>query len=139
MKFKKFTNAAREKIFEIATNYELFQTNMPQFFPSIRIISVRPNSTLVEEHLNLAGKELIVMAKHVIDEPTIHETFFVGGDAKGTKITEEYEQTPEGTRIVITVDFKSKGVIRFSGLFGRGKFENEFSKIMDELILIAEN
>jgi hypothetical protein len=26
-----------------------------------------------------------------------------------------------------------------SGLFGRGKFENEFSKIMDELILIAEN
>ncbi len=139
MKFKKFTNAAREKIFEIATNYELFQTNMPQFFPSIRIISVRPNSTLVEEHLNLAGKELIVMAKHVIDEPTIHETFFVGGDAKGTKITEEYEQTPEGTRIVITVDFKSKGAIRFSGLFGGGKFENEFSKIMDELILIAEN
>ncbi len=139
MKFKKFTNAAREKIFEIATNYELFQTNMPQFFPSIRIISVRPNSTLVEEHLNLAGKELIVMAKHVIDEPTIHETFFVGGDAKGTKITEEYEQTPKGTRIVITVDFKSKGAMRFSGLFGRGKFENEFSKIMDELILIAEN
>ncbi len=139
MKFKKFTNVAREKIFEIATNYELFQTNLPQFFPSIRIISVRPNSTLVEEHLNLAGKELIVMAKHVIDEPTIHETFFVGGDAKGTKITEEYEQTPEGTRIVITVDFKSKGAIRFSGLFGGGKFENEFSKIMDELILIAEN
>jgi len=139
VKFKKFTNVAREKIFEIATNYELFQTNMPQFFPSIRIISVRPNSTLVEEHLNLAGKELIVMAKHVIDEPTIHETFFVGGDAKGTKITEEYEQTPEGTRIVITVDFKSKGAIRFSGLFGGGKFENEFSKIMDELILIAEN
>jgi coenzyme Q-binding protein COQ10 len=139
VKFKKFTNAAREKIFEIATNYELFQTNLPQFFPSIRIISVRPNSTLVEEHLNLAGKELIVMAKHVIDEPTIHETFFVGGDAKGTKITEEYEQTPKGTRIVITVDFKSKGAMRFSGLFGRGKFENEFSKIMDELILIAEN
>ncbi len=139
MKFKKFTNVAREKIFEIATNYELFQNNMPQFFPSIRIISVRPNTILVEEHLNLAGKELIVMAKHVIDEPTIHETFFVGGDAKGTKITEEYEQTPEGTRIVITVDFKSKGAIRFSGLFGRGKFENEFSKIMDELILIAEN
>jgi len=139
VKFKKFTNAAREKIFEIATNYELFQTNMPQFFPSIRIISVRPNSTLVEEHLNLAGKELIVMAKHVIDEPTIHETFFVGGDAKGTKITEEYEQTTKGTRIVITVDFKSKGAMRFSGLFGRGKFENEFSKIMDELIVIAEN
>jgi len=139
VKFEKFTNATREKIFEIATNYESFQTKMPQFFPSIRIISVRSNTTLVEEHLNLAGEELVVMAKHVTDEPTIHETFIVGGDAKGTQITEEYEQTPKGTRIVVTVDFKSKGPMRFSGLFGRGKFENEFSKIMDELILIAEN
>ncbi len=79
------------------------------------------------------------MAKHVTNEPTIHETFIVGGDAKGTQITEEYEQTPEGTRIVLTVDFKLKGHMLLSRIFGRRKFENEFSKIMDELILIAEN
>ncbi len=77
------------------------------------------------------------MAKHVIDEPAIHETFFVGGDPKGTHITEEYEQTPKGTRIIVTVDFK--GSMRLKGVLGRGKFEDEFSRIMDELILIAEN
>jgi len=65
--FEKFTNATREKIFEIATNYDSFQKNLPQFFPSIRVVSVRPNTTLAEEHLKLAGKELLVMAKHVID------------------------------------------------------------------------
>ncbi len=139
VKFEKFTNATREKIFEIATNYESFQTNMPQFFPSIRVVSVRPNTTLAEEHLKLAGKELLVMAKHVTDEPAIHETFFVGGDAKGTHITEEYEQTPKGTRILVTVDFKSKGSMGFTRIFGGGKFEEEFSRIMDELILIAES
>ena len=137
VKFEKFTNATREKIFEIATNYESFQTNMPQFFPSIRVVSVRPNTTLAEEHLKLAGKELLVMAKHVIDEPTIHETFFVGGDAKGTHITEEYEQTSKGTRIILTVDFK--GSVRLTGISGKSKFEDEFSKIMDKLIEIAEN
>ena len=139
VKFEKFTNATREKIFEIATNYESLQTMLPEFFPSMRVISVRPNNILVEEHLKLVGRELIVMAKHVTDEPKIHEIFIVGGDAKGTHIIEEYEQTQEGTRIVLTVDFKLKGSMRIVGIFGKGKVENEFSHIMDKLILIAEN
>jgi len=139
VKFEKFTNATREKIFEIATNYESFQTILPEFFPSIRVISVRPGNILVEEHLKLVGKELIVMAKHKTKVPKIHEIFIVGGDAKGTHIIEEYEQTQEGTRITVTVDFKLKGSMRLAGIFGKGKVENEFSNIMDKLILIAEN
>ena len=138
VKFEKFTNATREKIFEIATDYESFQTILPEFFPSIRVISVRPNAILVEEHLKLVGKELIIMAKHVTDVPKIHEIFIVGGDAKGTHITEEYEQTPKGTRIVLTVDFKLKGSMRLARIFGKDKVENEFSNIMDKLILVAE-
>jgi coenzyme Q-binding protein COQ10 len=139
VKFEKFSNATREKIFQIATNYDSFQTILPEFFPSIRVISVRPNTTLVEEHLKLAGKEMIVMAKHVTNEPNFHEIFFVGGDAKGTHIIEEYEQIQEGTRIVLTVDFKLQGPMRLKGVFVKGKVENEFSKIMDKLILAAEN
>lgn len=129
----------REKIFDIVTNFKSLQKILPHFFPSIRIISVRSNTILVEEHLKLAGKEFIVMAKHVVDEPNSHEIFIVGGDVKGTHITEKYEQTPDGTRIVVTVDFKPKGSMRLAGIFGKIKVENEFSRIMDELILIAEN
>jgi hypothetical protein len=29
--------------------------------------------------------------------------------------------------------------MRLAGIFGKGKVENEFSNIMDKLILIAEN
>ena len=111
---------------------------MPQFFPSIRIISVRPNTSLVEEHIVIGGRELVIMAKHVIDAPKIHETFVVGGDAKGTHIIEEFEQLPEGTQITITVDFKPKGSMWLSGIFGKVDVENEFSRIMDELIRVAE-
>jgi coenzyme Q-binding protein COQ10 len=137
--FEKFSNATREKIFQIATNYDSLQTLLPEFFPSVRVISVRPNTTLVEEHLKLAGKELIVMTKHVTEEPSIHEIFFVGGDAKGTHIIEQYEQTPKGTRIILSVDFKLQGHMRLKGIFVKGRVENEFSKIMDKLILTAEN
>ena len=137
VQFQKFTRSTREKIFEVATNYESFQTLMPQFFSSIRIISVRPNTTLVEEHLKLGGKELIVMAKHVTDAPKIHETFFVGGDAKGTHIIEKYEQTPKGTKIFFKMDFKESILLR--GISRKNKFEDEFSNILDKLIDIAEN
>lgn len=137
--FEKFTKLSRDQFFDVATNYESFQKLLSEFYPSVRIISVRPTTTLVEAHLILSGKEFVVMQKHVIEKPLLHETFFVGGDAKGTHITEKYEQLPEGTKITLTVDFKYKGSMRFSGLFGKGDVENEFSKIMDKLIENAEN
>ncbi len=138
VKFQKFTKSTRERIFETATDFESFQIIMPQFFPSIRIISVRPETTLVEEHVVIGGRELVIMAKHVINSPKVHETFVVGGDAKGTHIIEEYEQLSEGTQITVTVDFKPRGSMRLSGIFGKVNVENEFSKIMDELIIVAE-
>ncbi len=139
VKFEKFTKVTREKIFSVVTNYESLQSKLPQFFPSIRIISVRSNTILVEEHLKLAGNEFIVMAKHAVKEPHLHEIFIVGGDLKGTHITEKFEQVQDGVRIIVNVDFKSKVKVRFLNFFGKNKIENEFSKIMDELISIAEN
>ena len=137
--FEKFTTISREKIFDIATDFESFETIIPQFFPSIRVISVRPKTTLVEEHMLIAGKELVVMARHEIEKPAIHETFIVGGDAKGTHITEEYLESSNGTRIILTVEFKVKGSLKFHVLLNKRKIENEFSRMMDELILFAES
>ena len=137
--FEKFTFVSREKIFDVATDYESHQKTFSEFFPSVRIISVRPTTTLAEIHLNLSGKEFVVMAKHVIEKPTLHEIFFVGGDAKGTHIIEKYDEVESGTKITLTVDFKYKGTLRFSGLLGKGNIENNFSKILDNFIKIAEN
>ena len=137
--FEKFTKLSQDQIFEVATNYESFQNLLSEFYPSVRVISKRPTTTLVEVHLILSGKEFVVMQKHVIEKPSLHEIFFVGGDAKGTHITEKYEQSADGTKITLTVDFKYKGSMRLSGFFGKGDVEKEFSKIMDKLIKNAEN
>lgn len=139
LSFEKFTFVSREKIFDVATDYELHQKLLPEIFPSVRIISIRPTTTLAEIHLYLSGKEFVVMAKHVTEKPYLHEIFFVGGDAKGTHITEKFEENDSGTKITLTVDFKYKGTMRLSGLWGKGNIENNFSKIFDNLIKIAEN
>ena len=59
---------------------------LPQHFPSVRIRSVRGNVAVVEEHMNLGERELLIMAKHVSEEPVLHDVFVIGGDAKGSHI-----------------------------------------------------
>jgi hypothetical protein len=137
--FEKITTVSIEKLFEILTDYKSFQKKLNNFFPSIRVISVRPNTTLVEKHIVLAEKELVVMAKHITEKPTLHEILIVGGDIKGSHIIEKYEQIPHGTKITVTINIKTKGSMRLSGIFNKNRFENEFSKIYDHLILIAES
>lgn len=135
--FEKIIKADRKKVFDITTNYENFQKILPQYYPSTRTISVRGNNSLVEEHLRIDGQELVIMAKHVIDEPILHELFIVGGDAKGTHITTRYEQLPNGTKLTLEVDWKLKGIKKL-GIFGKDKIPNEYSKMIDEFIAIME-
>jgi len=137
-KFEKFTKASRKKIFDVVTNYDDYQKRIPRYFPSVRIISVRPHATLAEEHRIIAGTEFVVMAKHIVNDSLTHETFFVGGDAKGSHITEKFTQTPTGTLVTVTVDFKLKLSMKLSGLVGKPKYLKDFENIIDEFIKIAE-
>jgi coenzyme Q-binding protein COQ10 len=134
---EKIIKADRKKVFDLTTNYENFQKILPQYYPSIRIISVRGNVSVVEEHLRIGGRELVMMIKHVIDEPILHEIFVIGGDAKGTHITMRYESIPYGTKLILEVDWKLKGMMKLS-LFGQNKVLNEYSKIIDEFTVLAE-
>jgi coenzyme Q-binding protein COQ10 len=94
---------------------------------------------VVEEHVKLAGRELIMMTKHVTKYPEIHEVFVIGGDAKGSHIVEKYENIPQGTKIIVYADIKLKGVLRLVGLLGKSKITKSFSKIMNEFAKIAES
>ena len=136
--FEKIIKADRKKVFELTTNYENFQKILPQYYPSIRVISVRGNVSVVEEHLRIAGQELVMMAKHVINEPILHEIFIIGGDAKGTHIIKRYESVLHGTKLTLEIDWKLKGMMKISNLFGKNKVLNDYSKIIDEFAVIAE-
>ncbi|HSB83633.1 MAG TPA: SRPBCC family protein [Nitrosarchaeum sp.] len=137
--FEKIIKADRKKVFEVTSNYENFQKFLPQYYPSIRTISIRGNVSVVEEHLRIGGYELVMMAKHVVDEPILHEIFIIGGDAKGTHITNRYEHVPNGTKLITEVDWKLKGRMKLNTLFGKFSPSDEYSKIIDEFALIAEH
>jgi len=100
--FEREINADLEKSFEIISNFENFQKLFPDFYPSILIKSVRDESSLVAEHLKLHDTEFIMMAKHFISKPHSHEMRVVGGDLKGSSITEIFSS--DGGKIILKVN-----------------------------------
>ena len=136
---EKTVNAKRESVFEKLSNYENYEKLLPQHFPSVRVRSVRGNVSVVEEHINLGDRELVIMAKHVTKEPVLHEVFVIGGDAKGSYIKQQFIEISQGTRIIIDVDFKLKGKMKISNIFGKNKIEEDYAKILDDFVKIAEN
>ncbi len=136
---EKIVNAKRETVYGILSNYENYQKLIPQHFPSVRVCSVRGNTSVVEEHMNLGDLELVIMAKHVTREPVLHEVFVIGGDAKGSYIKQQFIEVSEGTKIIVDVDLKLKGKMRMSSIFGKNKFEQDYAKILDDFAKIAEN
>ncbi|MGQ0771873.1 MAG: polyketide cyclase [Nitrososphaerota archaeon] len=138
IRLEKLIKAERQKVFDIVANYESFQNVLPQYFPSIRVRSVRENVAIIEEHLKLGDKEFVMMAKHITKYPESHEVFVIGGDLKGSHIAEKYEKTPEGTKLTVDADIKLCGMMKIAGFFGKQKIALDLGKVIDELVKIAE-
>ena len=137
--FQKISSASRDDVYKVFSDYENYQKISPEFFPSIRIRSVRDNIAVVEEHMNLGDDEFVIMAKHVTDEPVLHDIFIIGGDAKGTHIQEQFIETPEGTKILVDVDLKLKGKMKLGGVFSKNRYQENYEEILDNFIKIAED
>ena len=136
---EKTINANRDAVFQIFSNYEDYEKLIPQHFPSIRVRSVRGDVSVVEERLVLGDTELLIMAKHVSKKPVLHEVFVIGGDAKGSKIRQEFIQLENGTKILVDVDLKFKGKMKISSMFRKNDFKRDYSKILDDFVKLAEN
>lgn len=137
--FEKIINAKREIVFEIFSNYDNYQKILPKRFPSVRVRSVRGNTSVAEEHMNFGDFQLINMAKHVLEKPILHEIFVIGGDAKGSYIKHQFIELAGKTKILVDVDIKLKGKKKIIGLFGKSKFEQFYVDLLSEFTKIAEN
>ena len=129
---EKIIEEKRDLVYHIFSDYENYEKLSPLYYPSIRIRSVRGNVAVVEEHMNLGQNELVIMAKHVSEPPVTHDIFVIGGDAKGSHIQQRFIEVPEGTKIMVDVDFKLKGKMKISTLFGKDSLKEDYSKILDD-------
>ncbi len=136
---EKIVKNNRNEVFEIFSSFENYQRIIPQHYPSVRIRSMRGDVSVVEEHLILGDLELLIMAKHVSQKPILHEIIVIGGDAKGSRIRQEFIELEKGTKILVDVDLKFKGKMKISTMFGKNNFKHDYDKILDDFVKLAEN
>lgn len=151
-------NAGLGSTYEAVCNPGSYQSLVPHRYPSVRIMSVRGDTSVAEEHVVLAGRELVIMAKHVATPPYRHETFVIGGDAKGSHIVHELAAAAAGhaepepgaadahtlkprTVVTTTVDLRT-GRLGMPSWLGGGNSDSlreSFAQIMAELAQAAED
>ena len=135
---EKIVHAKRENVFQIFSHYENYEKLIPQYFPSIRIRSVRDNVAVVEEHLKLGELEFLFMAKHVTKPSILHEVYVIGGKSKGSYIRQEFIEIPQGTKILVDVELKLTGTMRIPKFLEKSKLSKNYSNMLDEFATISE-
>ena len=136
---EKIIHAKRKDVFKIFSNYDDYEKLIPQYFPSIRIRSVRGNTAVVEEHLKLGDLELLLMSKHVATPFVLHEVYVIGGKSKGSHIKQEFVEIPEGTKILIDVDLKLTGLMKIPKVLDKSKLIENYSNLLNDLTILCEN
>ena len=137
---EKTINNKRDIVFELFSDFENYEKKIPQHFPSVRVRSTRGDVSVVEEHLNLGTIELLIMAKHVISKPVSHDVFVIGGDVKGSHIQQQFIELSENqTKVIIQADFKVKGKMILSNLFGKNDFKENYAVIINDIAKLAES
>ena len=136
---EKIIHAKRKDVFKIFSNYDDYEKLIPQYFPSIRIRSVRGNIAVVEEHLKLGDLELVLMSKHVATPFVLHEVYVIGGKSKGSHIKQEFVEIPEGTKILIDVDLKLTGLMKIPKVLDKSKLIENYSNLLNDLTILCEN
>ena len=134
--FEKIIRSEPKKVFDVISNYENYEKLFPDYYPSVRIKSVRDESSLVAEHLKLHDKEFVIMAKHFNDPPHRHEMRVVGGDIKGSYIIEKIVPFESETKII--VEAKINTGKRFS-ILKNADYEKALEKLYDEVITVIES
>ena len=111
--FEKIINSDITKTFKILTDFENFEKLLPEFYSSISVKSIRNESSLVAQHLHLLGNEFVIMAKHFSEPPNKHQMRVVGGDIKGSFITESIiplnvnDKLNPQTKIIVDAEIKT--------------------------------
>ncbi|QMU55340.1 MAG: hypothetical protein GKS07_10850 [Nitrosopumilus sp.] len=130
---KKKSTMSRDKLYSVSTDIENFSKIMPRHFKSLKIKKKINNEVFVDEKIYF----LNVKVKHVILRPNIHKVYILSGMMKETSFIEHYEETYEGTDVVIYITIKLNGISKILTPFGF-IFKLQMSKVMDEFLSSSE-
>ena len=128
----------RDELFKVSTDFE----NLPsvlQNFKSVKILSRENNTIVTEDEVILMNHFCKQKVKHTLFFPEKHTAEIISGEAEGSFIEEVFEETPNGTRVIINADFKLKGKLKLIGFAVKNKIKLALESTIYEFSDLVEN
>lgn len=100
----------RKTIFTIMANIETYPNILPRNISYVHILNQTNNEIIAEEELQEAGIKTKLIVKHTIKPFDEHLIEVLDGDAKGTIITQFFEDYELGTKLTTKVHLNFNGI-----------------------------
>lgn len=105
--FEATIRAGRRLAFGVATDHAGLAAALPGYFASVRTRSSRGGVSVLEERLRIGGEELLMTVRHSSEPLGMHAMSVLGGDIKGSRIVERYEDAGGGdTLLRVSADIR---------------------------------
>ena len=98
--------ASLDDTYGILSDHRRLQEVVPSMVVSALMRSSRPHSYVAEEQIRLGGRLHLCMVRHQLSPPHMHKYYVIGGDAKGSTITEDMHESRNGTDVTATINWK---------------------------------
>jgi carbon monoxide dehydrogenase subunit G len=135
----KVIDVDKEKIFEVISDIENYQTVLPKNVISVEIINSTDNVIYVNEELVEKGIKVNLLVQHIIEPYEKHTIKILRGDAKNTILTQYYERIDGGTKITTDIEIHLRGVLIPFGFTAEYNITHAIDTAISEFVKFVKN
>jgi len=109
MDFEIELTANKNKLFSIATDFQIYKKLLPDNILDIQIIQQTNNQLITEEKLIFASvikKEINQQSRHKITDCDVIDSEIISGPLKGSTVHAQFTEISSGTKIAINFELK---------------------------------
>ena len=129
--------APRDRVFQRLIEVERFPAMFPDIFTKMEVVGKEGESRLILCEEKWAGRHFAYTMKENLTPPGMIHYLVVQGNGKGTTESIELTETPEGTRVTMTIEAKGLAAVVLGGLFKK-QFEKEMNHIFEGYMKVVE-
>lgn len=109
MDFEIELSANKNKLFSLATDFQIYKKLLPDQIRDVKIIEQNPSHTITEEILLFASvikKEINQQSRHKITDNDTIDTEIISGPLKGSTVHAQFMENLGGTKISVSFELK---------------------------------
>jgi ribosome-associated toxin RatA of RatAB toxin-antitoxin module len=132
------TPVEKKLIFDTITDVKNYPIILPKNIISVKILEQNDNEIIAEEIISEKGITTKMTVKHTIIPYESHTIEIINGDAKGTKITQTFQEIGLDTKIHTTIDIDVKGILLPMKFLPLANVNHAMNTVMNEFVTYAK-